>query len=152
MHTTVQPTASQYHRQSLERYARRMRDEVQSLGRSQKSVAIDLDMDPGQLSETLAGHRSLGVHWLERWDREIGHGLLDYILAQREDGASIPGGALSTMLALLVKQHGASVSSLLAALEDGILTQQEAAAAMPDLLRLEHTLHELVRRVEQVAA
>ena len=152
MNHSLQPTGSQYHRASLERYARRMRDEVQALGRSQKSVSIDLDMDPGQLSETLAGHRSLGVHWLERWDREIGHGLLDYILAQREDGAAIPAGALGSMLALLVKQHGASVSSLLTALDDGILTQQEAAAAMPDLLRLEHTLHDLVRRVEQVAA
>lgn len=152
MNHNLQPTGSQYHRQSLERYARRMRDEVQSLGRSQKSVAIDLSMDPGQLSETLAGHRSLGVHWLERWDREIGHGLLDYVLAQREDGPSIPGSALGTMLALLVKQHGASVAGLLVALEDGVLTQAEAAAAMPDLLRLEHTIHELVRRIEQVAA
>lgn len=152
MNLNVDPTAGQYHRQALERYARRMRDEVQSLGRSQKHIAIDLKMDEGQLSRVLNAKEDLGIHWLERWDREIGHGLLDYILAQREDGGSAPASALATMLSLLVKQHGSSVSGLLASLEDGVLTQQEAAAAMPDLLRLEHTVHDLVRRVEQVAA
>lgn len=152
MNHSLQPTGSQYHRQALERYARRMRDEVQSLGRSQKHIAIDLKMDEGQLSRVLNAKADLGIQWLEQWDREIGHGLLDYILAQREDGGSAPAGALATMLSILVKQHGASVSGLLSALEDGVLTQQEAAASMPDLLRLEHTVHELVRRVEQVAA
>ena len=154
MNSNIHLTDGQYHGERFARYVRRMRDEIRSMDRSQKQIAMDLQMDQGQLSRILGGEKSLGIHHLEVWDREIGHGLLDYILAQREDNPARPTEArsLSTMLALRSRQHGASMAEILAALDDHHLSRQEARDALPGLLREQHLLNETVRILEQVAA
>lgn len=152
MNHSLDPTRSQYRRESLERYARRMAEQVHATGRSQKSIAIDLRMDEGQLCDTLAGRRALGVHDLTAWDREVGPGLLDYILAQRDTSAEpVQAAGMNGLFASLERQHGVAASDLIQALEDGRLTSDEARLVLPDVLRFQSTLAELVRGLQEVA-
>lgn len=152
MNNSLNPTPGQFHGERFGRYARRMRDEIRSLDRSQKQIAMDLQMDQGQLSKILSGEKQLGVHHLEVWDREIGHGLLDYILAQREEGHGHGEPlTISAMLALRSRQHGACMGEILAALDDNTLSAQEARDLLPGLLKEQHLLAEMVRLIEQVS-
>lgn len=151
MGTNFPPRAGQRHKERLERYARRMSDEIRALDRSHKSIAIDLELDEGQLSRILSAREALGVHHLETWDREIGHRLLDYILAQREETTSASMSHVSALLSQTARQHGVAIGDLLAALEDGVLTQSEARDLVPSMLRYELTVRSLVERVQEVA-
>lgn len=152
MKDSLQVTGGQRHGERFARYARRMRDEIKAIDRSQKQIAADLQMDQGHLSRILNAQESLGVHHLEVWDREIGPGLLDYVLAQREEvHVSEDPESIAAMLSLLARQQGASFSEILSALDDKVLEPNEARAILGGWIKVQHVVNAIVSHIERVA-
>lgn len=146
--------STQRNNQRIARYKRILRMELEASGRSQKSIAAGMDLDQGHLSRVLSPtHQDcLSVQHLEGWDREVGHGLIDYILEQRETLSTGHGASAAVLTQLMARQHGKAISDLIPTLMDGVITAEEAKFLQPTLHRYLHTVTELVRQVDGVVA
>ena len=158
---SIHPAANQRQSQSIDepsgpRFKRRLRLELSISGRQEKAIAIDMHVDPAQLTRWLGDNYrdQLPAYKLADWTNAVSCGLWRWLEADQPTiEPDAPNGMdIGTLVAMLASSNGTTLATLIQDLKDNIWSGVERQEALPGIRKLEHIVVEIRKQAETEVA